>query len=177
LPLGAGADPRTFKVQHLDIGLASAALGLDLVSLERDPDLTLVHRGAVAEQAVGQLLRLTFPSYAEPTLHYWHREERGAEAELDFVHAVSNQVVPVEVKSGATGSMKSLHNFMHSTGLDVAVRISTAPPRLDRVQTRLTTGADVAYDLLTIPVYLVERLNVLVDSALQRLSAVRAALP
>lgn len=33
-----------------------------------------VNRGALAEQIVGQLLRLLSPFYVEPTLHYWSRE-------------------------------------------------------------------------------------------------------
>src|SRR5688572_12162338 len=75
VPLGAGADDSAFKLLHLDVGLASISLGLDLRSLENATDLTLVNRGALIEQAVGQLLRLTFAVNDEPVLHWWRREK------------------------------------------------------------------------------------------------------
>lgn len=59
LPLDAGANDKAMKVILLDVGLVSSALRLDLASLERLEDVTLANEGAIAEQAVGQLLRLT----------------------------------------------------------------------------------------------------------------------
>ena len=39
-------------------------------------------------------------------------EEPSSSAEIDYVIQQGNQVVPIEVKSGATGGFKSLHVFM-----------------------------------------------------------------
>ena len=56
VPLAAEVNERFFKCLHVDVGLMCAALGLDLLDLEREGDPTLVNRGAVAEQFVGQHL-------------------------------------------------------------------------------------------------------------------------
>ncbi len=40
---------------------------------------------------------------------YGSREARGSSAEVDFLVAREGKVVPIEVKSGAGGSLRSLH--------------------------------------------------------------------
>ena len=109
VPLAAEINERFFKCLHVDVGLLCAALGLDLLDLERQGDPTLVNRGAVAEQFVGQHLLYSEAPYRTPALHYRARETRNAAAEIDYVIAVGSRVVPVEVKAGATGSLRSLH--------------------------------------------------------------------
>ncbi len=54
VPLAFGADERRFKLILLDTGLVSAQFGLDIAGLLPNVDLMLAHRGAVAEQVVGQ---------------------------------------------------------------------------------------------------------------------------
>jgi hypothetical protein len=156
VPLRAGADESAFKLLHLDVGLVSTALGLDLPSLERFADPVLVNRGALAEQAVGQLLRLTFDANAEPELFWWRREKRGSEAELDYVHAVGNRVLPIEVKAGKAGTLKSLHRFVAERGLSLAMRVNAAPPVVQDLSAS-TQAARASFRLLSIPAYLVEQ--------------------
>ncbi len=163
VPLGADADERRFKLLHLDVGLACASLGLDLRTIEEAADVTLVNRGAVADQAVGQLLRLTYPANADPLLHWWQRERHGSEAEVDFVIAHGSCVVPLEVKSGAAGALRSLHGFVADRGLDWAVRVNSAPPIVQPVDAGLSDGRSARYRLLSIPGYLVEELPRLLD--------------
>ncbi|WP_198424167.1 DUF4143 domain-containing protein [Candidatus Rhabdochlamydia porcellionis] len=45
-----------------------------------------------------------------PSLYYWQREKKGAE--IDYIIQHENQVIPLEVKVGSTGTLKSLHQFM-----------------------------------------------------------------
>jgi hypothetical protein len=155
LPLGAGADDDAFKLLHLDVGLVSTSLGLDLRALESAADLTLVNQGALAEQAVGQLLRLTFAANDEPALYWWRREKKGSEAELDFVHAQGSRVLPIEVKSGKTGTLRSLHTFMAERGLSLALRVNAGMPALQDIALSTPLGS-AKYRLLSIPAYLVE---------------------
>ena len=155
IPLGAGADAATFKLMHLDTGLVSTSLGLDLAALEQVVDPTLVNEGAIAEQAVDQLLRLTFAGNEEPALYWWRRQKRGSEAELDFVYPLGSRVVPVEVKAGKTGTLKSLHGFMAERQLRLALRVNAAPPALHDVVVDTPLGA-ARYRLLSLPGYLVE---------------------
>ena len=115
------------------------------------------------KQAVGQLLRLTFPQNADPALHWWRREQRNAAAEIDFVFAHGARVVPVEVKAGAAGSLKSLHVFMSERSLPWAVRVNSAPPVVQSVDVGTSIGARASYRLLSVPAYLTEELPRLLD--------------
>ena len=66
----------------------------------------------------------------------------------------------IEVKSGAAGSMRSLHQFMALRGGDLAVRFDLNPPSVQEVATRVDTSGgprDVRYRLLSLPLSLVER--------------------
>jgi predicted AAA+ superfamily ATPase len=155
VPLAAEINERFFKCLHVDVGLMCAALGLDVLDLERQGDPTLVNRGAVAEQFVGQQLLYSEAPYLTPALHYWARETRNAAAELDYVIAAGSRVVPVEVKAGATGSLRSLHQFIHEKSSGLALRFNADPPSLLRDARKLPDGTTVRFDLLSLPLYLV----------------------
>jgi hypothetical protein len=60
----------------------------------------------------------------------------------------------VEVKSGAAGSMKSLHQFMHDKRLPLALRLDRNPPSLQTMKVSTTQGQPVRYTLLNLPHYL-----------------------
>ena len=156
LPLGAGAEAKTMKVIHLDVGLASSALRLDLAALERADDLDLVNEGAIAEQAVGQLLRLIGHGNEEPALWYWSREARSSAAEVDYLAAPTGHVLPIEVKAGTGGAMRSLHVFMADRKLAWAARFNSAAPMVQVIDTTAATGEPVHYSLLSLPAYAVE---------------------
>jgi predicted AAA+ superfamily ATPase len=57
-------------------------------------------------------------------LFYWHREAKSSNAEVDYVTTAAGKIVPVEVKSSTTGSMKSLKTFMEVKKCDYAVKVS-----------------------------------------------------
>lgn len=156
LPLAAGSDEQVFKLLHLDVGLACSALGLEVSALDEARELTLVNRGAIAEQAVGQLLRLTFAPNEDPALCWWRRERVGSEAELDYVIAVAGRVVPIEVKAGVSGRLRSLHGFMADRGMDLALRVNSAPPCVEDLQADTPHGRS-RFRLLSLPAYLVEQ--------------------
>ena len=112
LPLGGEANPNRFKVIFLDIGLAQAILGLDLADWILKPEAAIVNRGALAEAFVGQEV-LTYSSpQKRGSLFYWHREAHASNAEVDYLLAHQQNIIPVEVKSGATGTLRSLHLFL-----------------------------------------------------------------
>ncbi len=154
-PLSAEVNERFFKCLHVDVGLLCSALGLDLLEVERQGDPTLVNRGAVAEQFVGQHLLYSEAPYRTPALHYWAREAWNATAEVDYVIALGSRVVPVEVKAGATGSLRSLHQFIREKSTRLALRFNADPPSLLRDCRKLPDGTPVRYDLLSLPLYLV----------------------
>jgi len=59
-----------------------------------------------------------------PELYYWQRMERGSMAEVDYLIDVDGKVVPVEVKAGERGGMKSLYFFMEQRNLSRGIRCS-----------------------------------------------------
>lgn len=113
LPLATDSNPRLAKLVLLDVGLMHAALQIDAKWVQ-EPDLLGIHRGAVAEQFVGQELVACGPPNREPELFFWAREALNSQAEVDYLIGVGSQVVPVEVKAGPAGSLKSLHSFLAS---------------------------------------------------------------
>ena len=164
IPLAAEVRDREFKVQILDTGLLLAAQGLSWQEHSRVADLMLVNEGAVAEHLVGQMLRTAVPRYVDPQLFYWTREARGASAEVDYVLANGSEVVPIEVKAGKTGTLRSLHRFVAEKGSRQAVRVSSEPPQLAEVKTSVPGLEPRTFQLLSIPFYLVGELPRLLAS-------------
>jgi hypothetical protein len=113
----------------------------------------MINSGGLAEQIVGQLLRTINPFYVEPTLHYWLREEPNSNAELDYVIQHKGKIVPIEVKAGARGTLKSLTLFMTLKQLSLALRICSAPPNVTKN----------TFTLVSIPFYLCGQIHRLLD--------------
>ena len=155
VPLGAGIDKKFMKVIFLDVGLCCASLDLSMSEIATTEELVLCNKGAIAEQVVGQLLRTINLPYIEPELFYWLREEKSSSAEVDFVFQVGPRVVPLEVKAGSTGTLRSLHLFMGLKKLPSAVRVNSDYPSKMEVRTKDAFDEDVQYHLLSIPFYLV----------------------
>ena len=167
LPLQAEGDRRTYKILFMDIGLMNAVCGLGWRAIEGMSEIRLVNEGAMAEQFIGQHLQDLLSSSPNRELTYWLREGRAANAEVDYVAAFDEHIVPIEVKAGASGSLKSLHQFVAEKGVSVAVRFHAGPPSLRTIRTRVPragTHTEVTYRLVSLPLYLVERLPHLLAS-------------
>ncbi len=110
LPLGASASPGIFKVIMADIGLMQSLSGISVELEYTRNDLLQVYRGAMAEQFVGQEMLIS----QKGALYYWDRPAKSSMAEVDFLAVIDGIVHPVEVKSGASGSLKSLQLYLDS---------------------------------------------------------------
>jgi len=109
-PLDIQTSSKTFKATMLDIGLWQNLSGVTPEIQMTEPDLMNIYRGALAEQFVGQeLLALT-----ENSLIYWARQARSSNAEIDYVASIGGKIYPIEVKSGSSGSLRSLHLALKS---------------------------------------------------------------
>ena len=102
--------------------------------LQSVTELIMINSGGIAEQLVGQQLRTLFPPYVSPCLYYWQRSEKRGNAEIDYVLQHENQVIPIEVKAGSSGSLKSLHQFMKEKRKKIAIRINSDYPSIGPVQ-------------------------------------------
>jgi predicted AAA+ superfamily ATPase len=144
LPLESHAKDRFFKVIFLDIGLMHAINGMnrDIVLAE---DLTDVYKGAIAEQFVGQELLAHSSSYHKESLYYWARDKRGSSAEIDYLIQKDSKVIPIEVKSGPSGRLKSMMLYKNAYHPELAVKISQAMYNDEK-------------DILELPLYAIEYL-------------------
>ena len=110
LPLGATASAKSFKALMLDIGLMRYLSGMPNDIEYAKSDLLAIYRGAMAEQFIGQEMLVS----QKGGLYYWDRQAKSSSAEVDYLAVLNGKIHPVEVKSGATGSLRSLHLFLAS---------------------------------------------------------------
>lgn len=154
LPLGAERDERHFKPLFLDVGLVNRVCGLDLVGTE---ELITVNEGALAEQFVGQQLLCAAPPFEDPQLFYWGREARNANAEVDFVISRHQDILPLEVKAGKTGTLRSLFQFLLEKKRRRAVRLHLGQPMREAI--KLPGEERTTVQLLSLPLYMAGQMD------------------
>ncbi len=155
IPLGVEASDRRFKVLFLDVGLLARSCGLGLLDIERAEDVMLVNAGALCEQFVGQHMLHAGEFYEEPDLHCWMREKSQSNAEVDYVISLGPNVIPVEVKAGKTGSLRSLHAFLGRKDLSFGLRFNSDVPSLLNAELSVAGADKRRFQLLSLPLYLV----------------------
>ena len=161
LPLQADLKETVFKLLFLDIGLMNAICGLGWETIQAQTDTALVNAGPGAEQFIGQHLQFLHAARPNRQLTYWLREGRANNAEVDYVADFSGHIVPIEVKAGRTGTLKSLHQFVAEKRVPMAIRFHAEQPERQSVVAQAggkAGGQPVRYELLSLPLYLIERL-------------------
>lgn len=140
-------------LQGLDTGLVNFFSGFQekLIGFR---DLHEAYRGRVIHHWVGQQMLSTMP-YPTDQLRFWVREKGQSDAEVDFVLPSAGMLVPVEVKSGAAGKLRSLHQYMDSCDHSLAIRLYAGELMLQEA----VTPAGKKFQLLNLPYYLGERLE------------------
>ena len=150
LPLGAQINEQRFKLNFLDVGLMQNSCGLQ-GRLSMEEDFMQINAGAVAEQFIGQELTAYSDRHQQASLYFWAREKKSSMAEVDYVINIGSNIIPVEVKSGKEGRLKSLRMFIEEKKSNLGIRLS---------QDKLSY-----YDkILSIPLYMVEQLPRLAGS-------------
>jgi len=82
-----------------------------------------------AESLVGQEILANSNNDMKAQLYYWHRETRSSNAEVDYIIIKNNSIIPVEVKSGKTGAIKSMNIFLSEhKNSDYGIRFFTGMP-------------------------------------------------
>lgn len=136
------------RLQYLDVGLVNFQLGLHRELLLIN-DLNDASRGKLIQQVVMQELK-SLRYLPDTGLHFWVRQESGTTSEVDLVYQYRNSLIPIEIKSGASGALRSLHEFMDRCPHDVAVRFYAGIISIDHLQ----TGKGKPYRLLNLPYFL-----------------------
>lgn len=122
LPLSSQKDFNTFKIYFLDIGLLHYMQGLNWREINDYSEISLLTKGLSAEQFAAQHLAYINGCQEEPELFYWLRDKTSGKAELDFLISQSNKIIPIEIKSGKTGTLKSLFHFVNEKKISEAYR-------------------------------------------------------
>ena len=136
------------RLHFLDVGLVNYQLGLHQELLTID-DLHQSSKGKLVQQIVNQEIKSL--DYLPGTKRgFWVRDEQGASSEVDILLPFKNMLIPIEVKSGATGTLRSLHEFIDRCPHNFAVRVYGGDLSIDEIIT--TKGK--RYKLLNLPYFL-----------------------
>lgn len=130
VPLDAESDEKRAKYLFLDSGLLLAILHLDgqlghdlikLIMTATPQDL--INKGSITEMVAGLEISRYKSPVMRPRLFYWEKTGNSI-AEIDYLSIRSMKVLPIEIKAGTQGGMKSLWIFMREKHLNNAVRCS-----------------------------------------------------
>ena len=155
LPIRAGLNPKIYKVYWLDTGLLNRMHGMNWKTWMDDDKI--VYEGPLAEQFVAQELIAALATSDPAPLCYWLREGKSTNGEVDFVIQEGSHIIPIEVKSGASGKLKSLANFIDQKKLKMALKLSANEPSVHEVKLTLAQGGEkipVFYRLNERPIYM-----------------------
>jgi hypothetical protein len=141
------------RLQVLDTGLLNYIAGIQ-TDIIQSTDLNSVYNGTMIEHLVGQEI-LAHQYLSLSSLHFWVREKSTSNAEVDYLYAYEGKLIPIEVKSGATGKLKSLHIFMDMVPHNMAIRFYAGTINI----TQPVTPAGKAYHLLSLPYFLATQLD------------------
>ncbi len=146
------------KLLMLDTGLVNYSAGLQkqLVVSKRIDE---VYNGKIAEHIAGQEL-LTLSSSVRSKLNFWVPKKSNAQAEIDYVFPWNDILIPIEVKSGASGRLRSLHRFMDEAPHNLAIRIYAGNYRIE--DTKTIKGK--MFRLINIPFYLIGQIKPILES-------------
>lgn len=161
IPLSAESVPDVRKLFYLDVGLLCCASGITTKDIPSPNTIEFVNNGALAEQFIAQELAACEPGLRK-TLHYWLREGKLANAEVDFLWSVGKQILAVEVKAGASGKLKSLGEFCRAKSLPFAVRFDANTPSV--FKTKSASGSE--FHIVSLPLYMVSEIDRIVEEFL-----------
>ncbi len=150
IPLKANENLKKFKLIFLDTGLYLRELRLN-TQLFSQGSISVVNEGTLAEQWAGQQLLTLEPFFERPSLYFWSNDTRGSQAEVDYLWQNQDQIIPIEVKAGNSRRMRSLDVYKSKFSPRYGIRISHAPLGFENP------------GLLSIPYYLVNQLNRLIE--------------
>ncbi len=145
------------RLQFLDTGLLGNALSLqsDLLHIQ---DMNDMHRGRISQQVVTQQL-ISIETRIRYQPHFWVREEKDSSSEVDLVFHHGKYVIPIEIKSGKQGKLRSLHQFVERSDHPYALRMHGGNLSIEYVK----TPAGKNYLLMNMPYYLATKTPEYVD--------------
>jgi len=141
------------RLHCLDTGLVNFYSGLQK-NIIGTSSLHDIYQGDIIEHLVGQEI-LANDFSALSALNFWVREKNSSSAEVDYVISVDGNLIPIEVKSGKIGKLKSLLLFMDESPVTFAIRIYAGKLAV----TQVTTPNNKEFTLLHLPYFLVSQID------------------
>ena len=124
IPLGAEANHKKSKLLLLDTGIFQRLLHLELSDFLFSNDFEVINKGSIAEQFVGLELIKNSSPYTPENLYFWTREKEKSQAEVDYLIQNRGKIIPIEVKSGKSGKMQSMHLYLTEKQSEYGIRTS-----------------------------------------------------
>lgn len=140
------------RLQFIDCGILNYSLGLQ-AEIMQTKDLSSLYRGKIIQQIVVQELTTRFDSPSYKPM-FWVRDKKTSSAEVDLVYSYSTKLIPIELKSGKAGKLRSLHQFMNECPHVYAIRLLNN--NLSIQKTKTVDGKE--FLLLNLPYYLAGRI-------------------
>ncbi len=108
-------------LQYIDTGLLNYFAGIQQEYFKYQ-NLHAFYRGLIAEHIVRQeIIAIDYDTNRKPL--FWVREKKQSNSEVDIVYNYKSLLIPVEVKSGKVGTLRSLFQFINRAPHSFGVRL------------------------------------------------------
>lgn len=147
---------RSPRIQLPDTGLVTYYNDIQEALMDQQ-DLSAIFNRQISLHMVAQEL-MNAGSAREPEtdeLHFWVREKTQSSAEVDFVIEYEGVLIPVEVKQGEPGRLRSLHQFVDEAPHPFAVRLYAGPLMVREAH----TIAGKTFYLMSLPYFLAGKIR------------------
>ena len=145
------------RIEFLDTGIVNYILGVqaDMLGLK---DLSPLYKGRLIPHLLTQeIISLNLTTNTKP--NFWVREKNQSTAEVDLIYPHHNMLIPIEIKSGKSGTLKSLHQFVEQATHPYALRIYAGEFKVEKTQ----TPKGKPYLLMNLPYYLGTKISEYVE--------------
>lgn len=136
------------RLQILDTGLVNHTLKIasDLILSE---DLSESYKGSLLPHIITQEV-ISLQTFKSEFHNFWVREKSQSTSKIDLILNHKNILIPIEFKSGKTGSLRSLHEFIDRSIHPYGVRMYGG--EFSIIKSKTPKGKE--YYLMNLPYYL-----------------------
>jgi len=140
------------RLQLVDTGLLNYSIGHQVEMIGLD-DLNDFYRGKIIQHLVSQQLQAQNHSPLYKPV-FWVREKANSNAEVDLLYQYKKYLIPIEIKSGGHGTLRSLHQFIEQSSHKFGVRLLANKFSVESVK----TPKGIPYLLMNLPYYASSRI-------------------
>jgi len=140
------------RLQLVDTGLLNYSIGHQAEMIGLD-DLNDFYRGKIIQHLVYQQLQAQNHSPLYKPV-FWVREKANSNAEVDLLYQYKKYLIPIEIKSGGHGTLRSLHQFIEQSSHKFGVRLLANKFSVESVK----TPKGIPYLLMNLPYYASSRI-------------------